>query len=83
MGEVSSRRCQESHPGSCPVSFDFMRRQISAGKNRKKIISLSTRGSYTTKMKCPGMPSAPLKVAGLSERGDKAASKTAISLSSR
>ena len=46
-----------------------------------KIISLSTRGSYTTKMKCPGMPWAPLKVAGLSEPGDKAASQTALSLS--
>lgn len=77
-----SGRCLGSCPGSCLVSFDFTRRQISAGKNRKKIISLCPNGSYTTKMKCPRRPSPPLKIPGLSGQGDEAAPETLTSLSS-
>lgn len=63
MPEVCSRECQ--------TSFDFERRQISAGKNRKKTITPSSHDSYATKMNLCRRPSPPVKQLGVLRAGGR------------
>lgn len=66
VGRAPLTPCEGS--GRCVVSFDFKRRNISAGRNRK-IITLGSRGSYATKKKCAGSPSPPVKYLWALSRG--------------
>lgn len=65
FSKLSSKWAEDPSPcegsGRCLVSFDFKRRQILAGKNKKKIIALSSHGSYAAKTKRAGRPSPPIK----------------------